>query len=99
MDIVAKLGENVGEFNADGSVKEDVIYCAFTGQFVRGVHSNRERIGGTNYFYRVSANELHAVTDEWRSEFAAAVKSAFGEVKSTARDLRRPDKLEPKSEA
>ena len=93
------LGDNVGEFNADGSLKEDVIHCAFTGQFVRGVHSNRERISGTPYFYRVSANELHLVTDAWRDEFAAAVKAELSEVKPTARDLRRPDKSEPKSEA
>lgn len=97
MEVI--LGDTVGEYNADGSVKEDVIHCAFTGQFVRGVHSNREPVAGTRYFYRVSANELHLVTDAWRDEFAAAVKAAFGEVKAPGRDLRRPDKLESKSEA
>lgn len=97
MDVI--LGETVGEYNTDGSEKETVWRCAFTGQFVKGVHSNRERIGGTPYFYRVTANDLHRVTDEWRAQFAEAVKSAFSKQKSTASDTRRPDKTEPKSEA
>lgn len=97
MDVI--LGETVGEFNADGSEKETVWRCAFTGQFVKGVHSNRERVSGTPYFYRITANDLHRVTDEWRSEFAAEVKSAFSKQRSTAGDTRRPDKTEPKVEA
>lgn len=97
MDVI--LGETVGEFNTDGSEKEIVWRCAFTGQFVKGVHSNRERISGTPYFYRITANDLHRVTDEWRAEFAAAVKATLGKQKNTASDTRRPDKTEPKSEA
>lgn len=72
------LGHNVGEFDTvNGGLKEDPVCCAFSGKFVRGVHSNRERIADTPYFYRVLADELHKVTDEWRAEFAAAVKAAF----------------------
>lgn len=96
MDVI--LGETVGEYNTDGSVKDPAWRCAFTGQYIAGIHSNCERVEGTRYFYRVAANDLHRVTDEWRAEFAAAVKSAF-EAKPVVRDLRRPDKTEPKVEA
>ncbi len=97
MDVI--LGETVGEYNPDGSIKEDVWRCAFTGQFVRGVHSNREPVADTRFFYRVSANELHLVTDEWRAEFAAAIKATLNlDVKEPARAVRRPDTKEIKAE-
>lgn len=91
------LGDTVGEYNPDGSVKEDVIHCAFTGQFVRGVHSNREPVAGTRFFYRVTANDLHLVTDTWRGEFAAAVKLALGKPESK-HPAHKPDRTEIKSE-
>lgn len=75
-----ELGKNLGEFDTVyGGLKDDPVVCAFSGKFVRGVHSNRERIEGTPYFYRILADELHKVTDVWRAEFAAAVKAKFSQ--------------------
>lgn len=97
-----ELGKNVGKFADDGSVAEDVLYCAFTGQWVRGVHSNRERITGTPFFYRLSANDLHRVTDQWRAEFAAAVRAAFGQSGTPEQAAptrnRKPEQAEVKPE-
>lgn len=77
MELKPELGQNVGEFDPESGLREDPIYCAFSGKFVRGVHSNRERISGTPFFYRILADELHKVTDAWRVAFADAVKAKF----------------------
>lgn len=82
--VTPQLGYNVGESDPEGGLREDPIYCAFSDKWVRGVHSNRERVNGTPYFYRILADELHKVTDAWRAEFSAAVKAAFVKSGETA---------------
>jgi hypothetical protein len=92
----AELGVNVGKFAADGSVEAPVTHCPFTGQLVAGLHSNRERVSGTPYFYRLDANSLHLVGDEWRQAFAEQVKQLEGN--NPVRRGRTPDKAENQSE-
>ena len=87
------LGQNVGEFDPEGGLKEDPTHCAFSGKWVRGVHSNRERITGTPFFYRILADEMHKVTDKWRAEFAASVKAAL--VKSAVPVTTKPKSDKP----
>lgn len=72
-------GTHIGEFNDDGSVKNDVSHCALSGRFLRSIHSTRIRVAGTPYFYRVlTLAAPNGVSDAQREAIDAQVQAAVG---------------------
>lgn len=70
-----QLGKHIGEFNDDGSVKQDVTHCALCGKYLRSIHSTRYRIAGTPYFYRVLTDAApNGLSDEQRADIDAQAK-------------------------
>lgn len=76
--MAIELGINVGKFADDGSVEVEPVYSAFSGLYARGNHHSRQRVSNTPYYYYILADEEHLVSDEWRLQFADAVRATFG---------------------
>lgn len=60
-----------GEYNADGSIKTNPDTCAVTGLYVDKHNSVRERVPGTDVFYRIRQSVYEDVTDEQRQSIRA----------------------------
>lgn len=70
-----------GQYNADGTLKEDVQVCALTGRETAPGDA-MVRVAGTPYFYRVKSFALAQLTPERRAEIEAAVPKPASSSKS-----------------
>lgn len=94
-----------GEYNADGSIKTPVDECAITGRYVDNSNSARERVPGTDVFYRIRQTVYEDVTDDQRREIwanapvqptkkaaKAVLEDAQPATAATGEPLAEPDK-------
>jgi hypothetical protein len=65
-----------GKYAADGSVEVEATECAVSGRalFPPFDTTVRERVAGTPYFYRVTANQYEYLTDEMRAALGREVR-------------------------